>query len=65
MKIVYYYVVYLKEKQHPEKVEIHLRPFDTEKKAKEYKEKYDKEFGDRFVFSKIKKVDISKNERWL
>ena len=65
MKIVYYYIAYVKNSFKPSKVEIHCCPFDTEKAAKEYQQEFDKKLGERFVFSKIKKVDLSKNERWL
>lgn len=69
MKIVYFYILYLKNEEDVsiDVPEIHGRPFPTEQKAKEFKEKCDKHFGDRVQFSKIKKVDLSKHEKgiWL
>ena len=67
MKIVYYYVLYLKGKQYPDMIEIHLRPFTTKDKAEAYREKTDKAYGDRVYFSKIKKVDLAKSDKgiWL
>lgn len=67
MKILYYYIIYLRQIKDPETVEIHLCPFNTKAKAEAYKLKADKEFADRLVFSKIKKVDLAKYEGgfWL
>lgn len=67
MKIVYYYIAYIRNKQYPEDIEIHGLPFDTKKEAEEYQVEFDKKAGDRLYYSKIKRVDLSKFERgiWL
>ena len=67
MKIVYYYILYLKAKNNPEEIEIHLKPFNTKTAAEVYGIKAQKEFGDRVFFSKIKKVDLAKYQEgiWL
>lgn len=63
MKIVYYYVLYLRRNKKPEEIEIHMRPFSTEAKAKECAAHFDKEFGKRVYYSGIKKVNLSKYEK--
>ena len=65
MKIVYYYVLYLRGEYDRESIEIHLRPFKTKEAAEAYKEKYDKHFADRVYHSKIKRVDLAKSEKGL
>ena len=65
MKIVYYYVLYLAQTDNPEKVKIFLIPFDTRDQANKFKEEQDEKFGDRVVFSKVMKKDISKFEKGL
>jgi len=67
MKIVYYYIAYVRNKQYPEDIELHLLPFATKKEAENYKVKWDEKVGDRLYHSKIKRVDLSKfeNEIWL
>ena len=67
MKIVYYYIAYVKNKQYPSDIEIHALPFDTKDAAEKYKEKWDAHVGDRLYHSKIKRVDLSKFEGgiWL
>ena len=67
MKVIYYYVLYLRSKNNSDEIEIHLKPFNTKVAAEEYKEKTDKEFGSRVYYSKIKKMDIAKYDGgiWL
>ena len=67
MQIIYYVVIYLKALKHPEMVEIHLKPKKTKDAAKEYEEQAIKEYGDRIVHTKIKRVDLAKFEGgiWL
>lgn len=67
MKIVYYYIVYLKALKNPDKIEIHCKPFNTKAAAEEYGLKVAKEYGNRIYYTKIKKVDLSKSEKgiWL
>lgn len=64
MKIIYYYVLYLKRNND---IEIHLKPFTTKSAAEEYQKRSDEYFGERVYFSKIKKVDVSKSDKeiWL
>lgn len=64
MKIIYYYVLYLKKEND---IEIHAKPFTTKSAAEDYQKKSDAHFGDRVYFSKIKKVDVSKYDKeiWL
>lgn len=67
MKIVYYYVLYLRGLKDPNKIEIHCEPFNTKKEAEDYQAKADKHFGERYYSSTIKRVDLSKFEKgiWL
>ncbi len=60
MKIVYYYIAYVRNKQYPEDIEIHLLPFDTKDAAEAYKVDWDKKVGDRLYHSKVKRVDLAK-----
>lgn len=60
MDIKYYYIAYIKNKQYPEDIEVHALPFDTKDAAQAYKEKFDKECGERLYHSKIKRVDLAK-----
>lgn len=64
--INYYYVIYVKRNN---KIEIHLIPFDTREKAKDFKIRADEHYKEKgiFVFSKILKRDLNKheNEFWL
>ena len=67
MKIVYYYVLYLRGKKDPEMIELHLKPFKKKDEAETYRRQCDNAFGERVYHSKIKKVDLSKSkdEIWL
>ena len=62
-KVVYYYVLYLRAKNNPEDIEIHLKPFNTKGEAEAYQLKTDKHFGKRVYFSK--NVVISTHGRSL
>lgn len=65
MKIVYYYIAYIRNKQYPEDIELHLLPFNTKQAAEDYQKEFDKKAGDRLYHSKIKRVDLAKFERGL
>ena len=67
MKIVYYYLLYLRAKDDPEAIELHLKPFKTKVEAEEYQQEQDEKYGERVYHSKIKRVDLAKSERgiWL
>ena len=65
MDIVYFYLVYLRNKKDPEKIEVHGIPFSTREEAERYKSKADKHFGKRLYFSKIRRTDLSKSKDGL
>lgn len=67
MKVVYYYVLYLRAKDNQDFVEIHLKPFSTKEEAENFRKEWDARFGERVVFSKVRRTDLSnsKNGIWL